>query len=76
MKIQGDYELIKFKSENPKSKIVTNDAFLNWINGKEVFPELTKDDWKREKLERQEFGFREVILLPLEKITNLPKWKN
>tara|TARA_Y100000766_G_scaffold132252_1_gene113746 strand:- start:1776 stop:2594 length:819 start_codon:yes stop_codon:yes gene_type:complete len=59
VKIQGDYELIKFKSENPKSKIVTNDTFLNWINGKEVVPELTKDDWKREKLERQEFGFRE-----------------
>lgn len=59
VKIQGDYELIKFKSENPKSKIVTNDAFLDWINGKEVVPELTKDDWKQEKLERQEFGFRE-----------------
>lgn len=59
VKIQGDHELIKFKSENPNSKIVTNDAFPNWIKGKEVVPELTKDDWKREKLERQEFGFRE-----------------
>lgn len=59
VKIQGDHELIKFKSENPNSKIVTNDAFPSWIKGKEMVPELTKDDWKREKLERQEFGFIE-----------------
>ena len=59
VKIQNDSELVKFKRDNPGSIIVTNDGFPDWISGKETVDELTTADWRKEKKERKEFGFKE-----------------
>ena len=73
IKIQGDSELVKLKRENPNSMIVTNDGFSDWISGDEVAPEITSNDWEKEKKERQEFGFIEGIFTTARKSNRFTK---